>query len=162
MKQKNELVAIYAGSFDPITRGHLDIIERALHIFDKLIIAVGKNITKKPLFSVKEQVQMIKKVTTGFNVEVVSFQGLLVDFAKKHKVKHVIRGLRVVSDFDYEFQMATLNRNMYREFDSVFLMTDKEYFYLSSTKVKEIAFGKGDISAYVPKYVEKKLREKLK
>ncbi|PIN69182.1 pantetheine-phosphate adenylyltransferase [Candidatus Woesearchaeota archaeon CG11_big_fil_rev_8_21_14_0_20_43_8] len=154
--------AIYAGSFDPITNGHLDILDRALKLFDRIIIAVGKNIEKNTLFTTEEQIEMIKTATKGKNVEVNAFTGLLVDYAKKKKIRHIIRGLRAVSDFDYEFQMATLNRRLSHEIDSVFLMTDKEYFYLSSSMVKQLAAAGGAINDYVPKNVRIELEKKFK
>lgn len=154
--------AIYAGSFDPVTNGHIDIIRRALKLFDRIIVAVGVNSEKNPLFTTDEQIEMIKRSVAGLDVEVVSFSGLLVEFAKKKGIHHVIRGLRAVSDFEYEFQMATMNRNMWDEFDSVFLMTDKDYFYLSSSMVKQIASAGGDVRRYVPIYVEKMLQKKYR
>ncbi len=154
-------IAIYPGSFDPITYGHIDIIKRALKIFDKLIVAVGTHYKKEPLFSVKERIALIKEVTKNMPVEVDSFDGLLVDYVKKKDCKTIIRSLRAVSDFDYEFQMAVVNRKLCPELETVFLMTDKEYFFLNSTVVKEIAEHKGEISCLVPPPVEKALRRKL-
>lgn len=159
-KRKSETTAIYAGSFDPVTYGHIDIIKRALRLFDKIIVAIGVNAEKSPLFSREEQMRMIRESVRELNVEVIAFDGLLVDFAKKRGISHVIRGLRAVSDFEYEFQLATMNRNMWGDFDSVFLMTDKDFFYLSSSMVKQIAAAGGNVHPYVPSHVELMLRKK--
>jgi pantetheine-phosphate adenylyltransferase len=162
MEENKMKSAIYPGTFDPISNGHLDIIKRALKIFDRIIVAVGENKGKNPLFSAAERVAMIREVTKGMDVEVESFDGLLVDYAKKKKCTRIIRSLRAVSDFEYEFQMNVLNRQMNPELETLFLMTDKEYFYLSSSAIKEIAIKGGNISSMVPKAVEKRIREKLK
>jgi len=154
--------AIYPGSFDPITNGHLDVIKRALKIFNKLIIAVGKNSGKNPLFSVDERAEMIKESAKGLNVEVENFDSLLVDYAKKKKCNTIIRSLRAVSDFDYEFQMVVLNKKLNPDIETVFLMTDKEYLYLNSTLVKELAEKNGNTNGLVPKNVAKKLKERFK
>jgi pantetheine-phosphate adenylyltransferase len=154
--------AIYPGTFDPITFGHIDIIKRALKIFDKIIVAVGENKNKNPLFTANERVAMIKEITKGMNVAVESFSGLLVDFAKEKKCSMVIRSLRAVSDFEYEFQMNVLNRQMNSDLEMLFFMTDKEYFYLSSSAIKEIAIKGGNISSMVPKAVEKRIWEKVR
>lgn len=154
--------AIYPGTFDPITYGHVDVIKRALKIFDSIIVAVGENKDKNPLFSAKERVEMIREVTKGMNVEVESFGGLLADYAKKKKCNRIIRSLRAVSDFEYEFQMNVLNRQMNPNLETLFLMTDKEYFYLSSSAVKELARKNADVSKLVPVAVEKRLKKKLK
>jgi pantetheine-phosphate adenylyltransferase len=155
-------VAIYPGSFDPITKGHLDIIERGLKVFDKLIVAVGESEQKRGLFSVRERMDMIGEVCNGLNVEVDSFKGLLVDYLKKKKCNIVVRALRAISDFENEFQMAITNRKLDPDIEIVFLMTDKEYIYLSSSIVKEIAKHNGDITNFVPKQVEEKLKEKYR
>jgi pantetheine-phosphate adenylyltransferase len=152
--------AIYPGTFDPITNGHLDIIKRALKIFDKVIVAVGENKSKNPLFSAEERVAVIKEVTKGMNVGVESFDGLLVDFANKKRCNRIIRSLRAVSDFEYEFQMNVINRQLNPELETLYLMTDKEYFYLSSSMVKELAKKNADISGLVPKAVKNRLKEK--
>lgn len=154
-------IAIYPGSFDPITNGHLDIINRAVGIFDIIIVAVGDNGEKNRLFSKDERVNMIKKATEGLNVIVESFDGLLVDYAKKVKCKTIIRSLRAVSDFDYEFQMVVMNKHLSKDIETVFLMTDKEYFYLSSTTVREIAKKKGAIIGLVPDNVAVALKKKF-
>jgi pantetheine-phosphate adenylyltransferase len=152
-------VAIYPGSFDPITNGHIDIIERAAGLFDKVIVAVIRNPEKKPQFSLDERVEMLKQsLEKSKNVEVDSFDGLLVDYAKKKKANIIVRGLRAVSDFDFEFQMALTNRKMAPEIETLFFMTDYKYSYLSSSFVKQIARLGGDISELVPGPVAKKLK----
>ena len=153
---------IYAGSFDPITLGHLDIIKRASRITNRLIIAVLNNNAKKPAFSVEERLELIRKVTKDIpNVEVMSFSGLTVDFAKQQKANVLIRGLRAVTDFEYELQIAQLNHKLNPEVDTVFLTTSVEYSYLSSSIVKEIASYGGDISQFVPKEVVEDVYNKL-
>jgi len=155
--------AIYPGSFDPITNGHLSIVDRALTIFDKLIIAILTNPQKEPLFSIEERIVMIKESLKGSpNVEVDTFGGLLVDYAVEKDANVILRGLRALSDFEYEFQMALMNRKLNREVQSLFLMTDYKWFYISSTIIKEAAGLGGDISGLVPKIVEKRLREKFR
>ncbi len=144
-------IAIYPGSFDPITLGHLDIIERAAKMFDRLIVAVLINRSKSPLFSADERVKMIKMVTEHIeNVEVVSFDGLSVDFAESMGAKVIVRGLRAVTDFEYELQMAQTNRAMRHEIDTIFLTTDLRYAYLSSSIVKEVASYGGQIDLFLP------------
>jgi pantetheine-phosphate adenylyltransferase len=157
-----ERVVIYPGTFDPITNGHLSIITRALKIFDKLVVAILNNPQKVPLFTLKERVAMIKEVLKDqLNLEVDSFSGLLVDYVVKKKTNVVIRGLRALSDFEYEFQMALMNRKLNREVQSIFLMTDYKWFYTSSTIIKEAASLGGDVSGLVPATVCKKLKEKF-
>lgn len=154
--------AIYPGSFDPITNGHLSIVDRALTIFDKLTIAILTNPQKEPLFSIEERISMIKESLHGSpNVEVDTFGGLLVDYAVEKKANVILRGLRALSDFEYEFQMALMNRKLNREVQSLFLMTDYKWFYISSTIIKEAAGLGGDISGLVPEIVEKRLKEKF-
>ena len=154
--------AIYPGFFDPITNGHLSIVSRALKIFDRLIIAILKNPQKDPLFTVDERIYMITRSLKGEeNVEVDTFDGLLVDYAVKKDSNVVIRGLRALSDFEYEFQMALMNRKLNRHIQSIFLMTDYKWFYTSSTIIKEAACFGGDISGLVPKVVNQKLKEKF-
>ena len=154
--------AVYPGSFDPITNGHLDIMERALSIFDKLIIAVLENPRKSSLFSVEERMEMIRDAAAGkkLAVQVDSFSGLLIDYLKKKKARVIIRGLRAVSDFEYEFQLALMNRNLDGSIETVFLMTDEVNSYLSSNIVKEVAVLGGDISKFVTPLVKKELYRK--
>ncbi|MBP5354020.1 MAG: pantetheine-phosphate adenylyltransferase [Lachnospiraceae bacterium] len=155
-------VGIYAGSFDPITLGHLDIIKRASRITKRLIIAVLNNNAKKPAFSVEERLELIRKVTKDIpNVEVMSFSGLTVDFAREQNANVLVRGLRAVTDFEYELQIAQLNHKLNPEVDTVFLTTSVEYSYLSSSIVKEIASYGGDISQFVPKEVVEDVYNKL-
>jgi len=155
-------IAVYPGSFDPVTNGHLDVLKRALKIFDKVIIAVGDNPQKKYLFSVKERVDMLKKSTKGLNIEVDNFSGLLVDYAKKQKATAIVRGLRAVSDFDYEFQSALMNRKLCSSIETVFIMTRGMYSYLSASLVKQTACLGAKLNGMVPKIVEKKLKQKFK
>jgi pantetheine-phosphate adenylyltransferase len=158
MKQK---VVIYPGTFDPITNGHLSIITRALKIFDKLVVAILNNPNKIPLFTMDERLDMIRKVLKGVgNVEVDSFAGLLVDYVIQKETNVVVRGLRALSDFEYEFQMALMNRKLNREVQSIFLMTDYKWFYTSSTIIKEAAGLGGDVSGQVPALVCARLKEK--
>jgi len=153
---------ICPGSFDPITNGHLDVIKRALRIFDKVIIAVGETPTKKYLFSLKDRVELIKASTKNLNVEVEHFSGLLIHYAKKKKAVAIVRGLRAVSDFDYEFQAALMNRKLCSDIETVFIMTRGMYSYLSASIVKEAARLGADLNGMVPKPVELKLKEKFK
>ncbi len=154
--------AVYAGSFDPVTFGHLDIIERSSHVVDELIVGVLNNRSKSPLFSVEERVKMLEEVTKNLpNVKIKSFYGLQVDFAKECEAHILVRGLRAISDFDYELQMAQTNRVINPKLDTMFMATSLEYAYLSSTTVKEVASFGGDISAFVPPYVEQKIQERM-
>ena len=154
-------IAVYPGSFDPVTYGHLDIIKRASKISDKLIVGVLKNSSKKGLFTVDERVELLREVTKDIsNVEIKSFDGFLVDFAMNNEANTIIRGLRAITDFDYELQMAQTNRALYDKADTVFIPTSIEYSFLSSTTVKEIAGLGGDITKFVAPFVEKKLKEK--
>ena len=149
MKKMN--IAIYPGSFDPITNGHLDIITRGAKIYDKLIVAVLVNVDKKCLFTIEERVELIKRVTKNLdNVEVLSFDGLLVDFAKMHNSKVILKGLRTMSDFEYEFQMALMNSKLNSEVETVFMMTSSAYSYVSSSSVKQVAKFGGSIKGLVP------------
>lgn len=159
-------IAVYAGSFDPITNGHLSLIRRALEIFDKLIVAIAINGEKRPLFTVEERLEMIKegtkeKIKDYERVEVDVFEGLLVDYTASKNAKVILRGLRAVSDFDYELQLALMNRRLNRDIQSVFLMTDFKWLFLSSTIVKEAARFGGDVKGLVPKVVVEKLKEKF-
>ena len=159
---KSEKLVVYPGTFDPITNGHLSILTRALKVFDKLIIAISNNPQKAPLFTMEERIFMIREVLKDQpNVEIDSFDGLLVDYVVKKKTNVVIRGLRAMSDFEYEFQMALMNRKLNREVQSIFLMTDYKWFYTSSTIIKEAASRGGDISGLVPAIVAKMLRKKF-
>ena len=152
--------AIYAGSFDPITKGHLDIIERALNIFDVVHVSVIENIDKSALFTIEQRIDLIKNSIQSDRIVVEGFQGLLVDYARKKNIFKLIRGLRAVSDFEYEFQMSLTNRSQDSRIDTIFLMTDQSYSYLSSSIVRQLAKLNGDISQYVPPYVKNKLEEK--
>ncbi len=154
-------VAIYPGSFDPLTNGHLSLIQRGLDIFDGLIVAVANNPDKSPLFSFEERMELIHgAVGVNPRVEVDSFDGLLVDYAKRRGVHTVLRGLRAVSDFEYEFQLANMNRKLDPQFDSVFVMTGEDYFYLTSRLVREVSRFGGDVSGLVPPNVQVALGRK--
>ena len=156
-------IAIYPGSFDPVTNGHLDIIERSSKMVDKLIVSVLNNGSKNPLFTTEERVEMLKKVTSEFkNVEVRSFSGLLVDFASQTGASIIIRGLRAITDFEYELQMTQTNHILNSDVDTIFLTTSIEYSYLSSSTVKEVARCGGDISKFLPEYVAKQVYDKFK
>lgn len=158
----SEKPAVYPGTFDPFTNGHLSIVNRALKIFDKLIIAILNNPQKEPLFSIEERISMIKEILKSkSNIEVDVFDGLLVDYVIKKRSNVVLRGIRALSDFEYEFQMALMNRKLNRDVQSIFLMTDYKWFYISSTIIKEAASFKGDISGLVPPIVCQKLKEKF-
>ena len=154
--------AIYPGSFDPVTYGHIDIIQRASAMVDKLIIGVLRNSTKTPLFSVEERVNMLREVTKGIdNVEICSFDGLLIDFARMTGARIIVRGLRAVTDFEYELQLAQTNKAVYPEIDTLFLVTSVEYSYVRSSVVREVASYNGDISKFVPACVTEKLMNKF-
>ena len=153
--------AIYPGSFDPVTFGHIDVIERSSKLVDQLIVGVLNNNTKSPLFSVDERVNMLKEATKDFgNVEIISFSGLLVDFAQSHNIHILVRGLRAITDFEFELQMAQTNRIINPDIDTIFLTTNLQYAYLSSSNVKEVAMYNGDISKFVPGFVINKVYEK--
>ncbi|MCM1494373.1 MAG: pantetheine-phosphate adenylyltransferase [Bacteroides sp.] len=155
--------AVYAGSFDPVTLGHLDIIQRSAEIFDEIIVGVLRNSAKSPLFSVEERVNMLEGATENIpNCRVVSFSGLLVDFAKKMDTNVIVRGLRAVTDFEYELQIAQSNRIVAQDVDTIFLTTSIEYSYLSSSIVKEYAYYGMDISPFVPENVIPVLEAKIK
>jgi pantetheine-phosphate adenylyltransferase len=155
--------AIYPGSFDPLTMGHLSIIKGALVVVDKLIVAVLNNPKKQSLFSVDERIDLIREAVgaDAARIEVDSFGGLLVDYCRKKDVKVVVRGLRAVADFEYELQMANMNRHLYEDMETVFLMANDAYFYVSSNIVKEAASLGGDVSALVPPNVSLRLKAKL-
>lgn len=153
--------AVYPGSFDPITLGHLDIIERSSKFFDRFIVGVLNNSSKVPLFSVKERVDMIQHAVGHLtNIEVLSFDGLLVDFAKNCGAEVIVRGLRAITDYDYEMQLSQMNRVMAPSLDTVFFNTSLKYAYLSSTTVKEVAKFGGDIDVFLPPYAADKVKEK--
>jgi pantetheine-phosphate adenylyltransferase len=154
--------AIYPGSFDPVTNGHLDIIERARKLFDEVIVAVAHNDEKEPVFSLRERLELLQETAGKIdNVRIAEFTGLLVEFAKAEKAGAVIRGLRAVSDFEFEFQMALMNRKLDAAVETIFLMPKEEYTYLSSRIVKEIAHLGGDVSSFVPACVVKALNGKF-
>ena len=154
--------AVYPGSFDPVTLGHLDIIERSARIVDELVVGVLNNNSKNPLFSVEERVNMLKEVTSHLsNVRIESFDGLLVDFAVRCHANVVVRGLRAITDFEYELQMSQTNRIMCPKLDTIFLTTDLKYAYLSSSIVREVAYYGGDISAFVPAAIIERVLEKF-
>src|SRR3989338_4843779 len=155
--------AIYPGSFDPVTNGHLDLIKRATQIFDEVIVAVADHMGKKSLFSLTERLEMLRQATQGMKgIHVESFDGLVVDYAHKKKINVIIRGLRMISDFEYEFQMALTNRRLAEDVETIFLMPSEGYSFLSSTLLKEAASLGADISSFVPSFVEKRLKERLK
>lgn len=154
-------IAVYPGSFDPITNGHVDIIKRGLGVFDELIVLIAFNPVKKMLFSVEERVEMIREVIQDFkNVRVDSFDGLLVDYVKVAGANVILRGLRALSDFEYEFQLALINRRLNREVETIFLMTGYKWFYTSSTIINEAASLGGSVKGLVPEIVYQKLQEK--
>jgi pantetheine-phosphate adenylyltransferase len=154
--------AIYPGSFDPLTNGHLAIIHRGLKVFDRLVVAVANNPQKRPLFTVDERKALITGAVNGDpRVEVDSFDALLVDYVKRKGVYTVIRGLRAVSDFEYEFQLANMNRKLLPEFEAVFVMTGEDYFFVSAQLVREVATFGGDVTGLVPPNVAEGLRLKL-
>jgi len=154
--------AIYAGTFDPITKGHLDLIQRATNLFDELIVAVTSKPDKVTLFSAHDRLRMVQESIQGLKgVKAKLFSGLLADFVSRTKAVAIIRGLRAVSDFEHEFQMALMNRKLAPGTETVFLMPSEKYTYLSSTLIKEVARNKGEISRFVPKIVAKKLKKKF-
>lgn len=143
-------IAVCPGSFDPVTLGHLDIIERAAELFDKVIVLVMSNSSKKPMFTLEERVDFIKRCVTQDNVEVDTYSGLLVDYARDHGAVAIVKGLRAVSDFDYEFQLALINKSLYPKIETLFLSAKSENMFLSSSMVKEVCSLGGDISSFVP------------
>jgi pantetheine-phosphate adenylyltransferase len=156
-------IAIYPGTFDPVTNGHIDILERALKLFDKVIITIARNTAKNPLFSEEERIALLRQVTKHYkNVEVDSFDGLLVEYVQKQNAVSVVRGLRAMTDFEYELQMALMNRKLDEKMETVFLMPNEKYTYLSSNFVREISRLGGDVSKFVPPVVLKALRQKNK
>jgi pantetheine-phosphate adenylyltransferase len=156
------LRALYPGSFDPVTNGHLDVLARAARLFDEVVVAVAHNESKKGLFTPSERVQLLRESTAALpNVRVTSFEGLLVDFARAQNARAVIRGLRAVSDFEFEFQLALMNRSLEPNLEALFLMPSEEYTYLSSRLVKEVARLGGDVSRFVPKCVQSALADRF-
>ena len=156
-------IAIYPGAFDPITTGHLDVLKRGVEFIDKIIISVGISSDKKNLFSIKERIEFIKKSISDIpSIEVDSFDGLMVEHAKKHSAVAAIRGLRVLSDFEFEFKMALMNRSLNEKINTVFLMPNSKYIHISSSMVKEVASLGGDVSDYVPSHVNDELIKKYK
>ncbi|HET8817094.1 MAG TPA: pantetheine-phosphate adenylyltransferase [Pseudidiomarina sp.] len=155
--------AIYPGTFDPITNGHADLIERAANLFSEIIVGVAASPSKQPMFTLDERVELVRQVTRDLpNVKVVGFRGLLVDFAKQHEATVLIRGLRAVSDFEYEFQLANMNRRLYAELESVFLTPAEENSFISSTLVKEVAIHHGDVRQFTSVEVTAALEAKIK
>ncbi len=154
---------LYPGSFDPITNGHLDVINRAARLFNEVVVGVAINEDKQPLFTTVERVDLLKEVTKDIkNVKVVSFSGLLIDAVDNLKAFAVIRGLRAVSDFEFEFQMALMNRELSEECETIFMMPSTKYSFVSSRLIKEIANNNGDVTSFVPKLVDDALKNKLK
>lgn len=161
----HQRVTVYAGSFDPITNGHLDLLERALKIFDNIIIAVAENPAKEPLFTLEERLDLIRASLANHpephRIQVDSFKGLLVDYVERCGAMAILRGLRAVSDFEYEFQMALMNRKLSRKPETLYLMTGARWIYISSRIIKEVVQAGGTVTGLVPEVVEKKLREKF-
>ena len=155
-------IVLYPGTFDPITNGHLDLVERAARLFDKVIVAVAKSSGKNPLFNVDERVELVEKVVDHLdNVEVCGFSGLLVDFAKHKQANVLLRGLRAVSDFEYEFQLANMNRRLAPNLESLFLTPAEQFSFISSTLVREIAALNGDVTEFVPEEVLQALQSRF-
>ncbi|KLV07442.1 phosphopantetheine adenylyltransferase [Photobacterium aquae] len=162
MSQNKNTRVIYPGTFDPITNGHLDLIERAAAMFDHVVVGIAFNPSKKPLFDLQERVELATQITRHLdNVEIVGFSGLLVDFAKEYQANVLVRGLRAVSDFEYEFQLANMNRRLMPELETVFLTPAEENSFISSTIVKEVALHKGDVSQFVDPIISEALKAKL-
>ena len=161
--ERNMSIAVYPGSFDPITNGHIDLIERARKIFDKLIVAVAENPGKEPLFTIEERIDMVKKTTENFeNVVVDQISGLTVDYVREHGASVIIRGLRAISDFEYELQMALMNRKLNSQIETIFLMPNLQYSYVKSSHIKEIAKLGACLDGLTPDLVIEMLREKFK
>jgi pantetheine-phosphate adenylyltransferase len=156
-------LAIYPGSFDPITYGHLDLIARSARLFDRMVVSILSNDAKKPLFSVEERMEMLREAVEDYpHVEVDTFHGLLVDYASQKKATVVLRGIRAISDYEYELQMALMNRRLRPEIETVFLMASEAYSFISSKLVKEVVFLGGNISGLVPPFVEERLRDRVR
>ena len=154
-------VAIYPGSFDPLTNGHLSIIHRGLEMFDKVVVAIAVNPKKTPLFTVDERLEIMREAVKEDRVEFDHFQGLLVDYARRRRVKVIMRGLRAVSDFEYEFMMANMNRKLAPDIETVFMMTSGDHFYISSQNIREVSSLGGSVEGMVPANVLNKLRDKF-
>jgi pantetheine-phosphate adenylyltransferase len=155
-------LAIYPGSFDPVTNGHLDLIERASKLFGRVVVTVARNAEKAPMFTLKERVEMLREATQAFpNVEVDTFDGLLVDYARKLGARVIVRGIRAISDYEYELQMALMNRRLEPQLETVFMLPAVEYSYLSSHLVRELAVLGGSLNGLVPQAVEQRLRIKV-
>jgi pantetheine-phosphate adenylyltransferase len=155
--------AVYPGTFDPITLGHEDLVRRAARLFDRVIVAVADSSAKRPFFTRDERVSMVREVVKDLkNVEVTGFSGLLMKFAREHNAHVVIRGLRAVSDFEYEFQLAGMNRGMYPDVETMFLTPGEQYMFISATIIREISTMGGDVSKFVPPHVTKQLQAKIK
>ncbi|TKB56290.1 pantetheine-phosphate adenylyltransferase [Ferrimonas aestuarii] len=155
-------IAIYPGTFDPITNGHLDLIRRSAKLFDKVVVGVAASASKKPLFSLEQRVELAKEVTADLeNVEIHGFSGLLVDFAKAENASVLIRGLRAVADFEYEFQLAGMNRHLHPEMETIFLTPAQEYTFISSSLVKDVAFHGGNVSEFLQPCVEQAVKAQL-
>lgn len=158
MKRK----ALYPGTFDPVTNGHFDIIQRSVEIFDHVVVGVAHNQRKSPLFTVEERVAMLRNITQSFGrIEVAHFDGLVINFARQHNADVILRGLRAVSDFEYELQMALTNRKLADDIETVFMMPSAQYSFLSSSVVKEIARLGGNVACFVPKFIEQQLQKKF-
>lgn len=164
MSSDKHVLGVYPGTFDPITNGHVDIIERSLEIVDGLIITVARNVRKEPLFTIDERIEFVKNAVgeRDGRVSYEAFDGLLIDFCRQHSATCIVRGLRALADFEYEFQFAHMNRRLAPELDTVFLMTDERNFYVSSSLVKEVASLGGDVSGLVPPAVEAALKDKYR
>jgi len=162
-KRRMRRIAVYPGTFDPLTKGHLNIIERSAELFDEVIVSIATNLSKAPLFSIEERVQMVRKDTAHIQekVKVEFFDGLLIDFAKKSRASVIVRGLRPISDFEYEFQLSTINAALCENIETVFLPSVKDNHFISSSIVKEVARLKGDASNFVSPFVKKMLSEKF-
>jgi pantetheine-phosphate adenylyltransferase len=162
MSSRRGVTAIYPGSFDPITNGHLDVIQRCCNLFDSVIVALLLNTAKTPLFSIEERVEMLRQVTSPWeNVEIDTFDGLLVEYARRKKAQAIVRGIRAVSDYEYEFQMALMNRRLDDSIETVFMMPAESYSYLSSRLVKEVSLLGGSVAGLVPPIVEAALAKKI-
>jgi pantetheine-phosphate adenylyltransferase len=155
--------AIYPGSFDPLTNGHLDVIERAVKLFDRVVVAVAKNESKQPMFSLEERLELVRKAIKNIpSAEADSFDSLLVNYVERQKAQAIVRGLRAISDFEFEFQLALMNRKLNEKVETIFMMPKDTYTFLSSRIIKEIARLNGDVSSFVPAHVRSALLEKLK